>query len=276
MVSKMSATAYICATCGVQFAPSAEPPDSCPICDDERQYVGWDGQRWTTLEELRQKHRNTCREDLGVLGVGTEPTFAIGQRALLVRSPAGNILWDCVTLLDDATVASLQAAGGFRAIAISHPHYYSAMVEWARAFDAPVLLHEADRRWVMRPDPSIEFWGGDTKSLWDGITLVRAGGHFSGGTVLHWPEGAEGRGALLTGDILQVAQDRRWVSFMYSFPNYIPLPASEIDRIAGSVEPYAFDRVYGAWWDRNVAAGAKAAVRRSADRYKRALLRRGG
>ena len=276
MVSVMPSIAYVCATCGVQFTPSAEPPNRCPICEDERQYVGWDGQRWTSLEELRQKHHNRCREDFGVLGIGTEPAFAIGQRALLVRSPSGNILWDCITLLDDATVAVVREAGGIRAIAISHPHYYSAMVEWSQTFGAPVMLHEADQRWVMRPDPGIEFWGGDTKSLWDGMTLIRAGGHFLGGTVLHWPDGAEGRGALLAGDILQVAQDRRWVSFMYSFPNYVPLPATEIDHIVASVESFRFDRIYGAWWDRNVAADANAAVRRSADRYKSALLTRGG
>ena len=190
---------------------------------------------------------------------------------MLVRSPSGNLLWDCITVLDEATIAALRDLGGIRTIAISHPHYYSSMVEWSKAFDAPVLLHEADRRWVMRPDPCIEFWSGSTKSLWDGMTLINAGGHFSGGTVLHWPAGADGRGALLSGDILQVAQDRRWVSFMYSYPNYIPLSAAGVERIAATVEPFEFDRIYGAWWERNVASDAKNAVRRSAQRYKRAL-----
>ena len=267
----MEARTYICATCGVQFAPGANEPGHCPICEDERQYVGWSGQRWTTLGDLRKAHRNQMRDDLGLLGIGTEPSFAIGQRAILVPTPEGNLLWDCITLLDDATVEAVQKLGGLRAIAISHPHYYSAMVEWGRAFDAPVYLHAADRQWVMRPDPCLEFWDGETRALWDGMTLIRAGGHFDGGTVLHWPAGAEGRGALLTGDIVQVAQDRRWVSFMYSFPNYIPLPAHEIDRIVAAVEPFEFDRIYGAWWDRNVTSDAKNAVRRSAARYKRAL-----
>jgi len=161
--------------------------------------------------------------------------------------------------------------GGISAIAISHPHYYSSMVEWSRCFNAPIYLHAADRQWVMRPDDAIQFWSEDIKALWDGMTLIRAGGHFEGGTVLHLPAGAEGKGALLAGDIVTPAQDRRWVSFMYSYPNYIPLPASEIDRIVAAVEPFDFDRIYGAWWDRNVASDAKAAVRRSAERYKRAL-----
>lgn len=265
------ATNFICATCGAQFAETAGAPERCPVCEDERQYVGWSGQGWTTLDELREKHHNDIRDDAGLTGVGTEPSFAIGQRALLLQSPGGNLLWDCITLIDDATIHAIRQLGGLRAIAISHPHYYSSMVEWSRAFDAPVLLHEADRQWVMRGDPCIEFWSGETRALWDGLTLINAGGHFAGGTLLHWPAGMDGRGAMLCGDIIQVAQDRRWVSFMYSYPNYIPLSARAIDQIVSVVEPFAFDRIYGAWWNRNVLTDAKAAVRRSADRYKRAI-----
>ena len=264
-------TAYVCTTCGTQHAPSDAPPQRCEVCDDERQYVGWSGQAWTTLDRLRQDHRSEVRDDLGVTGLGTIPSFAIGQRALLVPSPGGNLLWDCVTVLDDAADTAVRRLGGLRAIAISHPHYYASMVEWSRRFDVPVYLHAADRRWVMRPDTAIEFWSGEAMDLWDGLTLVRAGGHFDGGTVLHWPSGAGGKGALLSGDIVQVAQDRRWVSFMYSFPNYIPLPAAAVDRIVGAVAPFAFDRVYGAWWGRNVASDGKAAITRSAERYKRAI-----
>ncbi len=243
------------------------------MCEDERQYVGWGGQRWTTLDELRGAHRNELRDDFGLLGIGTTPSFAIGQRALLVRSPGGNLLWDCVTLIDDETVDAVREAGGVRAIAISHPHYYSSMVEWSEAFDAPVLLHEADQRWVMRPSPRIELWSGETRELWDGMSLIRCGGHFEGGAVLHWPAGAGGRGALLSGDIVQVAQDRRWVSFMYSFPNYIPLPPAKVDRVERALEPFEFDRIYGAWWDRNVTSDGKNALHRSAERYRRAVAR---
>jgi hypothetical protein len=265
------ARCYVCTTCGVQFAATQAPPERCPVCEDERQYVRWGGQEWTTLDDLRREHRNEIRGDLGLTGIGTKPAFAIAQRALLVESPEGNVLWDCITLIDDETVRAIRALGGIRAIAVSHPHYYSSIVEWSRALDAPVLLHAADRAWVMRPDRCIEFWEGDTRALWDGMTLIRAGGHFAGGTVLHFPAGADGRGALLSGDILQVAQDRRWVSFMYSFPNYIPLSAAVVDGIVAAVSPFEFDRIYGAWWDRNVASGAAEAVRRSAERYKHHL-----
>lgn len=264
---------WICRTCGVQFEASPRPPAGCPICEDERQYVRWKGQAWTTLAELCRDHSNRIEEeDAGVVGIGTEPEFAIGQRALLLRTEAGNVLWDCVSLLDDATVAEVERLGGIRAIAVSHPHYYSSVVEWSRAFGgAPVFLHEADRSWVMRPDPAIRFWAGDSRELLPGLTLHRLGGHFAGGAALHWAAGAGGRGALFTGDIIQVVQDWRWVSFMYSYPNLIPLSAAEVRRIAATVEPLAFERLFGAWWERNVMADAAGAVQRSAKRYLAAL-----
>lgn len=265
-------THFICATCGTQFAETDAPPEHCPICEDERQYIGWDGQRWTFLEALQSDHHNVIRRlEPELVGIGTHPTFAIGQRALLIQSPGGNVLWDCISLIDEPTIAAVKALGGIAAIAISHPHYYSSMVEWSRAFSAPIYLHAADREHVMRLDSAIEFWEGKTRPLWDGMTLIRCGGHFAGATVLHWPAGAGAKGALLVGDILTVVSDRRYVSFMYSYPNLIPLPARKVEAIAAAVEPYAFDRIYGAWWERVVMTGGKAAVQRSAERYVRAI-----
>jgi hypothetical protein len=261
---------FVCATCGVQFAASEEPPSACPICEDPRQYVPEDGQRWTTIAELARDHANEVREDGELVGIGTRPSFAIGQRALLVPGAEGNVLWDCITLLDDATAEEVDRRGGLAAIAISHPHYYSAMVEWAHRFDCPVLLHADDAEWIMRPDPAIELWTGETRSL-GGLELVRCGGHFAGGTVLWWPDGAGGAGALLAGDIVQVIPDRSHVGFMYSYPNLIPLPPASVERIAEALKPYPFQTIYGAWWGRIVRRDGNAIVRRSADRYVRAV-----
>ncbi len=111
----------------------------------------------------------------------------------------------------------------------------------------------------------MELWGGEELDLGRGVTLLRLGGHFAGGQVLH-----AGR-SLLVGDIVQVAMDRRWVSFMYSYPNLIPLPAGTVLRMVEKLEPYEFDRVYGAWWDRVMTEDGKGAVRRSAERYASAL-----
>ena len=122
---------WICQTCGTQFADSEEQPSICPICSDDRQYVKAEGQKWTTLAALREQgyHSMIKEEEPGLIGIGTEPSFAIGQRALLVQTPQGNILWDCITYLDDQTIEAVQKLGGIRAISISHPHYYSCMVE---------------------------------------------------------------------------------------------------------------------------------------------------
>jgi len=204
------------------------------------------------------------REDAGMLGIGLEPSFAIGQRMLLLETDEGNVLWDMVPLVDAAALEAVRARGEVRAIAISHPHYYSGMVEWSRALSGvPILLHEADREWIMRPDPAIELWSGDVKELWSGLTLLRLGGHYAGGTVLHDRE----RSTLLAGDIVQVIPDRRYVSFMWSYPNLIPLPAAEVQRIAGALAAVSFERILGAWWDRLVPRDGNEVVRRSAERY---------
>jgi glyoxylase-like metal-dependent hydrolase (beta-lactamase superfamily II) len=226
-----------------------------------------EGQRWTTLAELRRDHGNWIREDAGLVGVGTEPEFAIGQRALLVPWRGSNLMWECISLLDDETAGEVERRGGVAGVAVSHPHYYSSMVEWARRFDCPVYLHADDREWVMRPDERIVHWQGETHELGDGLTLVRCGGHFAGGQVLHWEQGA----ALLSGDIVQVVPDREWVSFMYSYPNLIPLGPAAVRHVVEALEPFSFERIVGAWWDRVVPSAGKEVVRRSAERYLRAI-----
>ena len=67
-------------------------------------------------------------------------------------------MWDCITCFDDEAAAEIERRGGLAAIAISHPHYYSGMADWAARFDCPVLLHADDAQWITRPDPAIELW----------------------------------------------------------------------------------------------------------------------
>jgi len=191
--------AFLCVTCGTEYPHSSEPPSACSICLDERQYVGLQGQQWTTLHELRGEHSNEFVElEPGLTAIKTQPQFAINQRALFVETPEGNVLWDCIALLDPATEAFIRDRGGLRAIAISHPHYYTTMGRWSKEFgDVPVYLHHADREHVVNPGPHLHFWDGDTLPLDAGITLIRCGGHFEGGTVLHWPGTADRKGALL-------------------------------------------------------------------------------
>jgi hypothetical protein len=262
--------AFVCKTCGVQYSPSPQPPARCPICDDERQYVGWGGQQWTTVEELRGRgHANALRElEPDLFQLATTPQVAIGQRALIVRTPAGAVMWDCVTAVDDASVSALRDLGGLRAIAISHPHFYASMATWSGAFgDCPIYIHAADAPWVQYRTPGLVLWDGTQREILRGVTLVNTGGHFEGSQVLHWAHGAGGRGLLLSGDSVTVVMDRRYVSFMYSYPNLIPLPAATVRRIVERLRPFAFERIYGGWDGRDVASAGREALERSADRY---------
>jgi hypothetical protein len=258
---------WICVTCGVQHADTEAHPTRCAICEDERQYVGAGGQQWTTMAGLGHDHSVVLREEEpDLVGVGVEPSFAIGQRALLVCTPAGNVLWDCISLLDDAARGRITELGGISAICMSHPHFYGAHVEFADAFDARILIPQADAVWIRRPSPRVELFEEQVEPV-SGLTLARIGGHFDGAAVLHWPGGSGGRGVLLTGDTVQVVPDRGWASFMWSYPNLIPLDEQTVRDVAGRIARFDFDRVYGGWWGRIILEDGAEAVRRSAERY---------
>lgn len=258
----------ICCACGTSYPDSPGAPSRCLICDDERQYVPRGGQAWTTPEKLASGHVNAWRcLETDLFEIHAHPQFGIGQRALLLRTPEGNILWDCIALLDTATEALIRALGGLRMVAISHPHYYTCMQDWARTFDCPIHLHAADTDWIMRPDPMIRPWDGEILEIAQGVTLLRLGGHFPGGTVLHWADGADGRGAILSGDVVQVAADLSRVSFLWSYPNMMPLSGATVRRIADTLAPWRFERIYGAFPGRQVMADGAFTVERSAARY---------
>jgi len=138
------------------------------------------------------------------------------------------------------------------------------MQDWAAAFDAPVYLHASDRQWVMRDSPALRFWEGDSLEIMPDVTLVRLGGHFAGGTVLHWNQDG---GVLLAGDILQVTPGKDAVSFMWSYPNMLPLPASAVSEIAAHLDNVRFERLYGAFEGQNISAHAREIVMRSVQKY---------
>ena len=264
---------FICVTCGVQHTETDSPPSIASFAKMTGSILVTRGncgrpfqrcKRIITIElrKLNRIHRHSHDSEFR----------AIGQRALLVQTSKGNVLWDCPSLLDDATVEAIRLRGGIGVIAVSHPHLVGSLVDWSRAFDnAPIYWHADNREWVMRPDPAYVFWEGDTQPILDGLTLIRCGGHFPGSDVLHWPQGAEGRGVLLTGDTMQLAQDRRYVSFMYSYPNMIPLNARAVRGIVQAVEPFDLIASYGGWWEYIMPTDAKAAVKRSAERYIKAI-----
>jgi hypothetical protein len=269
------ASSRICVNCGVAYLPTIQPLASCPICDDER-VSRPKAQAWTTTRELAATHTCEIREcESGLASIGVTPAFAIGQRALLVEQSDGCILWDCISLVDRAAIDYINARGGLKAIAISHPHFYGCMAEWSAAFGgAPVYLHEADREWVPHVPPDIVFWNGDTREIAPGVTLVRAGGHFEGGSVMHVAQAASDRGALLTGDVVMVTQYGSGVSFMRSYPTFVPLRAAQVRHIQSILEPFAFDAIYGAWWDRVIDLDGATIVARTAQQYLEILTRK--
>ncbi|PSL41785.1 hypothetical protein B0H99_10128 [Planomicrobium soli] len=264
---------FICETCGVQYDKTNGMPEGCLICDEERQYVNPNGQSWTTLKAIVQEgrfHNHFHNDEQGIHSIQTMPNFAIGQTAYLIRGKGLNILWDCITLIDSSTIDEIKGLGGIQAIALSHPHYYSTQVEWAEVFDAPIYIHEDDRKWVTRPSAKIIYWSGETHQIDEDFIVHRLGGHFKGASILEWARGNPQSGILFTGDIIRVAADRHWASFMYSYPNFIPLPASTVKRMAERLEGIQFNRLYDAF-HRIMEEDAASRVRKSSGRYIDAL-----
>lgn len=263
---------YLCVTCGTQYPESEAAPVGCAICEDERQYVNRAGQVWTTLEERQGQgqHENVVeRVAEGLWTVSTTPKLGIGQRAHVLQTDAGNVLWDCLAYFDAATVEAIEGLGGLAAIAISHPHFHTTMLEWSGAFgDIPIYVHRDNEPWVMQPGEAVQYWDGMTLDLGAGVTLIRCGGHFPGSAVLHWAAGAGGAGALFTGDTMMIVADPRWVTFMYSYPNLIPLDAATVRAIALAVRAYPFDQLYDAF-NPAITQDATGIVQRSAERYAR-------
>jgi glyoxylase-like metal-dependent hydrolase (beta-lactamase superfamily II) len=258
---------WVCATCGNHFADPR--PDVCTVCADERQWVPAAGQRWTTLAELAAAgHRSDVRAvEPGLTGIGAAPAVAIGQRSLLVATAEGNVLWDPSGFIDDAAVAAVRSLGGLRFVTASHPHFYGSIASWARSFGAEILVPADDAAWLRAdPDLRVRLWSG-TLELLPGVTLVQCGGHFPGSAVLHWAAGAGGRGVLLSGDTIFVTPGEDRVTFVWSAPNRLPLSEAAVAGVAAAVAPFAFDRIYGGWWEPVLRSGARETVRRSALRY---------
>ncbi len=260
-------TVWTCATCAIEHPDTDEPPLICEICSDVRQYVPAAGQRWTTREELAAAgHRITVRElEPDLYAVECVPELGIGQRGLLLRTGHGNLLWEPPGFIDDAGIAAIEALGGIAVITASHPHLTGSSIQWSQAFGrVPVLVAAADQEWIRRPDPVIRLWDSQY-GLLPGVRMIQCGGHFAGSSIVHWPAGAAGEGALLTGDSIAIGADRKSVNVMRSFVNNIPLPERAVHRILDSVMPLSFDRIYGAF--RIIEADALPIVEWSLQRY---------
>ncbi|KAJ9138228.1 Metallo-beta-lactamase superfamily protein [Pleurostoma richardsiae] len=264
----------ICCMCGAQH--DTRSVKSCKICDDPRQYVPPDGQTWTTLREMQvsKKYKNVFRKDKyhsGVISIFSEPQVAIGQRAFLLCTEKGNVLWDCITYIDDETIERVKALGGISSIVISHPHYYSTALHWAEAFDCKVYLSAEDEEWVMRKGPAHVMWKEETLELLGGQFLaVKVGGHFPGSSVLLWRSERK----LFVADSITIVPsgvyhtdrpvDTASFTFMWSYPNMIPLPPDEVYGIWKAVADLDFEDTHGAFWTRDTRGRSKERVLESA------------
>ena len=251
----------LCKTCGTSYDGK---PERCPICEDERQYVPVSGQAWIDYATVTATHVNKWQQlEPALFSIKTVPAFAINQRALLLRTPHGNILWDCIANLDPATQTLIAALGGLHAIAISHPHYYTTMQEWAAAFDAPVYLHASDREWVMRNSPAIHFWEG---RRW---RFGRPSRCYVSAAILRAERCCTGRRAraFCWRGYFAGHPGKDAVSFMWSYPNMLPLPARTVEVVTRRLAGKSFARLYGAFEGQNIPANADDIVQRSGQKY---------
>ncbi|MBY0480357.1 MAG: MBL fold metallo-hydrolase [Chitinophagaceae bacterium] len=256
----------ICGTCGTHYLPHASS-DVCEICNDDRQYIPDGGQIWITPDQL-QRNNSVRLHKLHerVYELQIKPTFAIGQRALLILSDQGNILWDCIPLLNEPTISFIKTHGGLKAIAFSHPHYYSNMNDWAEVFDCKIYIHQNDEQWIFNMNNHINLWTGQEKKLWDGIRLINIGGHFPGSSILHVPFLSK-EGTVFCGDTLAIAPNKKHIAVMYSYPNRIPLSLQEMNRIKNRLDKIPFDSLYGFYSDQNLSEDVKKILAASLHQY---------
>ena len=101
--------------------------------------------------------------------------------------------------------------------------------------------------------------------------MVRGGGHFPGGAMLHWAAGAGGKGVVCSADMAIANLDRKSFSFMRSIPNFIPLSEKAVRTVGAALMPLAFDRVYSHHFERVILSGAKQVLQNSVERYVAAI-----
>ncbi|KAI1105792.1 beta-lactamase-like protein [Jackrogersella minutella] len=274
----------VCTACGTQF-PTVDRQEvkTCFICDDPRQFTPQTGQSFTTLDEIRSSAKNTWtafKGDSRFVSIFTEPKVGIGQRAILIKTPLGNVLWDCITLIDDETVAKIKDIGGLKAIVISHPHYYTTHVEWARAFDCPVYLAAEDRQWTTQSSTHQVFVEETELDLQidsasSGIMVLKLGGHFPGSfvslydghlfiadTLVTTPSGLGSWDTDAVGSVRTRPAGLNSYSFMWSIPNMIPLPPSELERMWGILKKYDFSSTHGAFYTMDIVKTVSEMKRR--------------
>ncbi|KAH7123752.1 beta-lactamase-like protein [Dendryphion nanum] len=267
----------ICVTCGTQLdVPLSQAPPNCRMCDDPRQYVPGTGYTWTSLAEAQSSQKNQFTQDTtnpNIWFINTAPKdgsfnplrpttswpnkqLGIGERAILLQTPAGNVLWDLIAFLDEETVEWVKSKGGLKAIVISHPHFYTTHLEWAEVFGCPVYTARADEEWLSRADTKGQrrLIEGTTKIV-EGVTAIQVGGHFDGSLILHWDDQLFHADSIMVVPSAFYHKDRpkgtTSYTFMWSYPNMIPLPPQKVLAIWKALKPFNFTATYGGFMGQN-------------------------
>ncbi|TQV90726.1 hypothetical protein V2A60_006934 [Cordyceps javanica] len=206
---------------------------------------------------MQSGYKNEIKQDSvdgRIWSIFSSPQFAIGQRAVFIETEAGNVLWDCISLLDPDTIDFIKSRGGLKAIAISHPHFYSTHLDWAHEFDCPVYLAVEDKEWINRDDERghRRFVSGLSLEILPAVNIVKLGGHFPGSSALHWNEN------LFVGDSIGISQsglvrahhnkNHQVFFFHYAFPNFIPLGPTAMLEMWERLERWEFTSLFSLFY----------------------------
>ena len=212
---------------------------------------------WSAEEAAARIVTRWQQEKGGITVLRSEPGLGIGPNGYLIALPGGNLLFESPAWFSAGALAMIEAAGGVRWMAASHPHAYGGMWQIQERF-APeiVAIQRADLPWtgtlrVNRPyDERLE--------IAPGAELLHTGGHFDGHAVLLRRD----RRVLFAGDMVKfhLADNPPGISTHKGFNRRIPMSHAEIRRYREVVAPLEFDEIHTTFEHAPQGVGTRAAV----------------
>ncbi|TXT07490.1 hypothetical protein VHUM_03210 [Vanrija humicola] len=273
----------VCATCATQYPAPRRDCTHAKLSGstDHPQARGATTSSATSRTRASRSSRPS-RSSPSLRRVSISPACVKLTPAFLLETFEGSFIWDCSAVLTPPLIAHLtHLRRPLKAMAISHPHFFSTSLTWARALGVPLYINALDKEWYQRRESAgadeVVFWSG-TQRLSSTLTLIECGGHFPGSCVLHWDRAAEpltsdadarapDTGLLLVADTVMVQPTQKGITFMWSIPNAIPLHPTDVLHIQNVLREYDYDSVSSTWPDRWVRAGAARIFDESVETY---------